>query len=90
MAIEIGAVIVTVTLELMLGLATDVAAIVTTPSGAGTVAGAVNVAATPEAVRTGETEPQGALEQLTDQVTPAFVVIEHWGAGVAVGPPPST
>jgi hypothetical protein len=42
--------------------------------GAGTVGGAVKTAACPLAVWSGETEPQGALEQLTDQVTPEFVV----------------
>ena len=43
----------------------------------GTVGGAVKVAVSPLAVWTGKTEPQevlGAVEQVTDQFTPAFVL----------------
>ena len=54
--------------------AVELAVITTTRLGAETVAGAVKVAVPPLIVEVGEMEPQGAAAQLTDQVTPEFVV----------------
>jgi hypothetical protein len=76
---EIGATIVTLTVALTLNPAEVEDAVITTTGsgagfGAGTVGGAVKVAACPLAVWVGETEPQGLSWQVTDQVTPEFVV----------------
>lgn len=78
-ATEIGATIVTLAVTLTLDPAAVELAVITTTGlgvglGAGTVEGDVNVAAAPLAVCEGEIVPHGAFEQLTDQVTPAFVV----------------
>jgi hypothetical protein len=64
-----------VTLAVVLTLANPapVAAEVAVGLGSGTVGGAVKVAGAPLAVRDGDTEPQGVLAQLTDQVTPELV-----------------
>lgn len=52
--------------------ATEVALIITAKSLANEVAGAVYNVAAPLSVLVGETVPQGAAEQDTAQVTPAF------------------
>ena len=77
----IGATMVTLAVVLTLAnpapVAAEVAVMTTTGLGvglgSGTVGGAVKVAGAPLAVRDGDTEPQGVLAQLTDQVTPELV-----------------
>jgi len=77
---EIGSTIVTSTLALTCApVAVAEAVIVTPPLGVripagGGVGGAVKVAAAPLALCVGEIEPHGLPPQLTDHVTPEFVV----------------
>src|SRR5262245_15430360 len=65
---------VTFAVALTLGSPTDVALLLTTVAGAGRVAAAVQVVATPLPVVIGETVPHGALQQDTVQVTPRLSV----------------
>jgi hypothetical protein len=79
---EIGTTIVTFALAVVTdgpAVAAAVAVMVTPPGpnpipAAGAVGGAVKVAGTPLAVCEGEIEPQGRLEQSTNQSTPELVV----------------
>ena len=70
-----GATMVTLAVALTRGpTEVELAVITTTRLGGDTVDGAVNVAVPPLVVEVGEMEPQGDESQLTDQVTPEFVV----------------
>ncbi len=77
---EIGATIVTFRLALTCAPVAVAEAVMITPPlgvripGGGGVGGAVKIAAAPLAVCVGEIEPHGLPPQLTDHVTPEFVV----------------